>query len=79
VQLKILQMLPALLQNYPEELVAELLGSSLEICATLQLSKAAAVANTAAATLQQLVISSFEKVFKEDGTSDHSRITAASL
>ncbi|OXV06206.1 hypothetical protein Egran_06026 [Elaphomyces granulatus] len=67
VQLKILQTLPALLQNYSEDLSGELLGKTLEICATLQNSKTTAVANTAAATLQQLVIAAFEKVSREDG------------
>jgi Mon2-like cyclophilin-binding protein len=59
--------LPALLQNYSEDLSSELLGKTLEICATLQNSKTTAVANTAAATLQQLVIAAFEKVSREDG------------
>lgn len=67
VQLKILQTLPALLQNYSDELCDELLSNTLDICATLQASKTAAVANTAAATLQQLVVSAFEKVTVEDG------------
>jgi hypothetical protein len=67
VQLKILQTLPALLQNYSGELHDELLSNTLNICATLQASKTAAVANTAAATLQQLVVSAFEKVTIEDG------------
>ncbi|KAH8697541.1 putative endosomal peripheral membrane protein [Talaromyces proteolyticus] len=71
VQLKILQTLPALLHNYSDELSGELLAQTLEICATLQASKVAAVSNTAAATLQQLVISTFEKVVAEDGNSDH--------
>ncbi|KAL1998586.1 hypothetical protein VTN02DRAFT_5931 [Thermoascus thermophilus] len=61
VQLKILQTLPSLLQNYSENLGGELIASTLEICATLQSSKTVAVANTAAATLQQLVVSAFEK------------------
>lgn len=66
VQLKILQTLPSLLQNYSEDLSGELIASTLEICATLQSSKTAAVSNTAAATLQQLVVSAFEKVSNED-------------
>jgi hypothetical protein len=67
VQLKILQTLPSLFQIYADDLNGELLGSTLEICATLQSSKTAAVGNTAAATLQQLVVSVFEKVSREDG------------
>lgn len=67
VQLKILQTLPALLHNYSDELSGELLARTLEVCAILQASKIAAVSNTAAATLQQLVSSAFEKVSVEDG------------
>lgn len=66
VQLKILQTLPSLLHSYSEELSGELLAGTLEICAILQASKTAAVSNTAAATLQQLVISAFDKVVDED-------------
>jgi hypothetical protein len=61
--------LPALLHNYSDQLSGELLAHTLEICATIQVSKVAAVSNTAAATLQQLVISVFEKVVAEDGKS----------
>ncbi|KAK2755931.1 hypothetical protein FQN54_005727 [Arachnomyces sp. PD_36] len=66
VQLKILQTLPSLLQNYSEDLHGELIGTILETCGTLQCSKTAAVGNTAAATLQQLLLSIFEKVSNED-------------
>jgi hypothetical protein len=59
--------LPSLLQNYTEDLHGELIGTVLEISATLQASKTAAVGNTAAATLQQLLLSIFEKVSSEDG------------
>lgn len=59
--------MPALLHNYSDQLSGELLAHTLEICATIQVSKVAAVSNTAAATLQQLVISAFEKVAAEDG------------
>lgn len=67
VQLKILQALPALLQNYSNELRGELLSSILQVCSSLQNAKTPAVSNTAAATLQQLVISVFDKVVVEDG------------
>lgn len=67
VQLKILQTLPALLQNYSGELSGQPLARILEVCAVLQTSKIAAVSNTAAATLQQLVSSAFDKVPVEDG------------
>ncbi|KAK5797754.1 hypothetical protein VI817_004045 [Penicillium citrinum] len=62
IQLKILQSLPSLLQFYSNDLSGELLASTLEICATLQASKTIAVSSTAAATLQQLVVSTFERV-----------------
>ncbi|KAJ5324518.1 hypothetical protein N7476_003118 [Penicillium atrosanguineum] len=66
IQLKILQSLPSLLQYYSNELSGELLANTLEICATLQASKTMAVSSTAAATLQQLVVSTFERVSNED-------------
>lgn len=67
MQLKVLQTLPSLLQNYSDNLSGSYLARTLEICATLQSNKNASVSNTAAATLQQLVIAVFEKVSKEDG------------
>ncbi|KAF2735242.1 hypothetical protein EJ04DRAFT_465256 [Polyplosphaeria fusca] len=66
VQLKILQALPSLLQNYPNDVRGELLSSTLQICSALQNAKNFAVSNTAAATLQQLVISIFDRVASED-------------
>ncbi|EDO02258.1 hypothetical protein SS1G_04734 [Sclerotinia sclerotiorum 1980 UF-70] len=66
VQLKILQALPSLLQNYADELKGELLAAALNICSILQASKNGIVLNTAAATLQQLVVSVFDKVVAED-------------
>ncbi|KAK2791130.1 hypothetical protein FQN52_005086 [Onygenales sp. PD_12] len=66
VQLKVLQTLGSLFQYYENDLNGELLASTLEICATLQTSKTVSVSNTAAATLQQLVVSLFEKVSKAD-------------
>jgi hypothetical protein len=66
IQLKILQSLPSLLQYYSNDLSGELLANTLEICATLQASKTIAVSSTAAATLQQLVVSTFERVSSED-------------
>ncbi|KAF2496350.1 hypothetical protein BU16DRAFT_460741 [Lophium mytilinum] len=69
IQLKILQALPSLLQNYSNELRGELLSLSLQVCSFLQTVKNPAVSNTAAATLQQLVISVFDKVASEDDRS----------
>jgi hypothetical protein len=67
IQLKILQALPSLLQNYPAEIRGELLSTILQICSSLQNAKNFAVSNTAAATLQQLVIVVFDRVASEDG------------
>lgn len=68
IQLKILQALPSLLQNYDAELEGELLSSALRICSSLQAAKASTVSGVAAATLQQLVTTVFEKVATEDST-----------
>ncbi|KAE8375125.1 hypothetical protein BDV26DRAFT_295316 [Aspergillus bertholletiae] len=73
IQLKILQSLPSLLQHYSNDLGGELLVTTLEICATLQASKTLAVSSTAAATLQQLIVSTFERVLVEDKTPQESR------
>ncbi|PHH73715.1 hypothetical protein CDD80_3618 [Ophiocordyceps camponoti-rufipedis] len=66
VQLKILQALPSMLQNYAAHLQGDLLVTLLNVCFSLQSSKNAIVNNTAAATLQQLVVSVFDKVVAED-------------
>jgi hypothetical protein len=68
IQLKILQALPSLLQNYSEGVRGEALSAVLQICSSLQNAKNFAVSNTAAATLQQLVIVVFDRVAIEDGT-----------
>ncbi|KAL1792066.1 hypothetical protein ACET3X_009817 [Alternaria dauci] len=66
IQLKILQALPSLVQNYPAEIRSESLSAVLQICSSLQNAKNFAVSNTAAATLQQLVIVVFDRVASED-------------
>lgn len=66
-QLKVLQALPSLLQNYPGEVRGDLLSTVLHICSSLQNAKNPAVSGTAAATLQQLVITVFDRVASEDG------------
>ncbi|KAF2484346.1 hypothetical protein BDY17DRAFT_249118 [Neohortaea acidophila] len=66
VQLKILQALPSLLQNYAEDLKGDLLSGALEVCSSLQAARVPTVSGVAAATLQQLVSSIFEKVVNED-------------
>ncbi|MCJ1399834.1 hypothetical protein MMC11_003037 [Xylographa trunciseda] len=65
--LKILQALPSLLQNYASQLTGDLLATALHICFLLLGSKTAVVSNTAAATLQQLVVAILGKVVLEDG------------
>ncbi|KAH8598999.1 endosomal peripheral membrane protein-like protein [Bisporella sp. PMI_857] len=66
VQLKILQTLPSLVQNYPDDLRGDLIAAALNICTLLQTSKNPSVNNIAAATLQPLVVSIFDKVVAED-------------
>ncbi|KAI2629945.1 hypothetical protein GGR54DRAFT_587034 [Hypoxylon sp. NC1633] len=66
VQLKILQALPTLLQNYSKDIQGDLLVTALNICFILQTTKNGIVNNTSAATLQQLVMTVFEKVVAED-------------
>ncbi|OQO04930.1 hypothetical protein B0A48_07948 [Cryoendolithus antarcticus] len=70
VQFKILQALPSLVQNYADDLYGDLLGSTLQVCASLQATKVRTVSGVAAATLQQLLASVFEKVNEEDATND---------
>lgn len=67
VQLRVLQSLPQLLQNYSDALQGELQSSLLQVCITLQQSKTAAVSGTASAILQQIVSLLYEKVESEDG------------
>ena len=62
IQIKILQVLPTLLQIYPAELQGALLFLSLDICVTLHNNRAGAVSNTASATLQQLVLNIIERL-----------------
>ncbi|EPS40721.1 hypothetical protein H072_5374 [Dactylellina haptotyla CBS 200.50] len=66
IQLKILQALPSLLQNYAASIEGPYLEEALTICSSLQGTKVAVVNSTAAATLQQLIISVFDKVASED-------------
>lgn len=68
MQLKVLQALPSLLQNYGTSLSGQLLAAAFEVCFLLYNSKTAVVSNTAAAVLQQLVTTTFEKASSEDGT-----------
>lgn len=70
IHLKILQSLPSLIQNYGDYLSNNLIVELLLICYILQGgNKVPVVVNTALATLQQLIISVFDKVVKEDSLS----------
>lgn len=66
VQLKILQTLPPLLQLYSNDIRGPLLAVALEVCDTLQASKAPVVSSTAEATFQQLVTTVYDRVSNED-------------
>ena len=67
MQLRILQVLPSLLQNYSSQLRGQLLATAIEVCSLLLTSKSVVVLSIAAATLQQLVVSVYGKVAEEDG------------
>lgn len=62
-----LQALPLLLQNYSTELRGPLLISAFQVCFLLQGSKTAVVSRTAAASLQQFLAFTFDKVTSADG------------
>ncbi|PSK40321.1 hypothetical protein B9Z65_24 [Elsinoe australis] len=66
IQLKILQALPGLAQNYADHLTGSLLAAALRVCAALQHVKVPTVSAVAVATLQQLVVLVFDKVAMED-------------
>ena len=68
VQLRILQILPAIFQNYGDDLKGDLVSKSLLICSNLQASKVGVVHSTAAATFQQLAVAVFDRIVVEDGT-----------
>ncbi|KAF2151234.1 hypothetical protein K461DRAFT_269503 [Myriangium duriaei CBS 260.36] len=74
IQLKILQALPALAQNYNEDIKGGLIASALYVSAVLQNVKVPTVSAVAAATLQQLVVSVFDKVAAEDAAAKQSTI-----
>ncbi|KAI4286748.1 MAG: hypothetical protein L6R35_003998 [Caloplaca aegaea] len=62
VQLKVLQALPLLLQNYAAALRGRLLISAVQVCFLLQGSKTVVVSNTAAASLQQFLAFAYERL-----------------
>ena len=61
IQLKVLQALPSLLQNYAVALSGKLLIAAFQICFLLHNNKTAVVTNLAAAALQQLFSLTLEK------------------
>jgi hypothetical protein len=69
VQLKVLQALPSLVQNYADDLKGDLLSGALQVCSSLQAAKVQTVSGVAAATLQSLVTTVFERVAIEDARS----------
>ena len=76
IQLRILQILPSLQQNYASHLTKDLLATTLHICFILLSSKTAVISNTAAATLQQLVPAVVGKVAKEDESAKDRKFVA---
>ena len=70
IQLKILQALPSLLQNYAGILTGPLLISASQVCFLLYNNKTAVVTNLAAAALQQLISSVFERAAVNKLTED---------
>ncbi|KAL8870403.1 MAG: hypothetical protein Q9174_003549 [Haloplaca sp. 1 TL-2023] len=71
VQLKVLQAIPSLLQNYGGDLKGKFLVSAFQVCFLLHGSKTTVASNTAAATLQQLLSFTFEKFASEDARSSN--------
>ncbi|KAF6236861.1 hypothetical protein HO173_005152 [Letharia columbiana] len=72
IQLKVLQALPSLLQNYASSLSGQLLVAAFQVCFLLYSSRTAVVSNTAAAAIQQLVSSTLEKAaIENDGQFEH--------
>ena len=67
IQLKVLQALPSLLQNYSASLTGQLLTAAFQVCFLLYGSQTAVVTNLAAAALQQLINTTYEKVTTDQG------------
>jgi hypothetical protein len=66
VQLKVLQILPSILQRHVGDVRGPLLFSLLQTCSLLQASKVVAVSSTAAATFNQILSALFEELQRED-------------
>ncbi|KAL9100245.1 MAG: hypothetical protein Q9163_004352 [Psora crenata] len=76
IQLKVLQALPSLLQNYATSLTGSLLISAFQVSFLLYGNKTAVVSNTAAATLQQLVNSTLEKAAAGQNAASESNLAS---
>ncbi|KAG8525599.1 uncharacterized protein KY384_009243 [Bacidia gigantensis] len=69
IQLKVLQALPSLLQNYGDQLTGSLLIATFQVCFLLHGNKSAVVVNLSAAAIQQLVDLTFEKAVTKPSAS----------
>lgn len=67
IQLKVLQALPSLLQNYSTSLTGQLLTAAFQVCFLLYGSQTPVVTNLAAAALQQLINTTYEKAATDQG------------
>lgn len=80
IQLKILQLMPVLVQNYGSYILGETAVNLLQVCVILQGSnKIPVVINTASATLQQLLVSLFERVPHADAIQQDATIPKADV
>ena len=72
IQLRILQCLPTLIQNYSDLITGKLLNTLLRICSSLTSNnKSAVVINTASATLQQLFSHVFDRISIDNKSGDN--------
>lgn len=80
IQLKVLQTLPALFQNYGTYINDQLVAKALLICSMLQSpSKIPMVINTSAATQQQIILVLFDKVLIEDKNENMKKVHTLDL
>lgn len=79
IQLKILQAIPSLLQNFSKHISGTLQSNVLQLCSSLQQTKTPAISRTASATIQQAISFIFEKVETEDDTDEGRRSTTEEL
>lgn len=69
VQLKVLQLLSSIGQNYANAINGDSQRSLLEVCSILQQVKTSAVRNSASAVFQQMITTLWEKIEIEDSES----------